>query len=408
MQALDRTRPGLPSQSGRAQTLTHDYKRHGTTTLFAALNVLDGQVIGQCQQRHTHAEWLKFLRQIDRETPKDKTLHLIADNYVTPDGAQDGLTLPAEVLQRADRVAVYPYSWPMADRSRATLMATQTLPTFFLSHGGGPWPWMKGPMRDAHDRLAIALRELPQRVGTKPKAILVVSAHWEEPEFTLMTHPNPPMVYDYTGFPAHTYRVRYAAPGAPELAEKVRRLLDDAQIPVRIDSARGYDHGAYVPLSVSYPSADIPVTQLSLKAGLDPSGHLAAGRALAALRDDGVLLVGSGSSSHNQSLIGRPEAREPMAAFDAWLQLTLTAASPEDRLTGLRSWERAPGARVAHPREEHLLPLMVVAGAARGDAGTCCHHEELFLGTGDLSNFMFGRSCASASLAASDRSGLSR
>jgi aromatic ring-opening dioxygenase catalytic subunit (LigB family) len=218
----------------------------------------------------------------------------------------------------------------------------------------------------------------------------MISAHWEEPDFRVMAHPNPPMIYDYTGFPEHTYHIEYAAPGSPELAERVHGLLEDADIAVHLDAARGFDHGAYVPMAVAYPMADVPLVQLSLKFGLDPHEHLAVGRALSPLRDEGVLIVGSGSSCHNVRLLGRPEARESTVVFDDWLQRTLVGATSEDRTTGLTSWETAPQARLAHPREEHLLPLMVAVGAAERNKGTCVYHEDLFFGTGKLSNFMFG------------------
>lgn len=269
---------------------------------------------------------------------------------------------------------------------------TTMLPTFFVSHGGGPWPWMHGAMRDAHDRLAIALGDMPGKVGVRPKAVLVISAHWEEPEFTVMASAKPPMIYDFTGFPEQTYQVRYSAPGSPQLAEQVRHLLQDAGITVRLDAAQGFDHGTYVPLSLIYPAADIPVIQLSLKSNLDPRDHLAAGHALASLCDEGVLIIGSGSSWHNVRTMGRPEARAPAAAFDGWLQHTLVQAKPDERASALAAWIEAPAALQAHPREEHLLPLMVAASAAKDGKGTCVYHEDVFFGTGDLSNFMFGGS----------------
>ena len=148
------------------------------------------------------------------------------------------------------------------------------LPTLFISHGGGPWPWMQDQMGTRYDRLAAALREVPQHVGTTPKAILMVSAHWEEPGFTVMAHPQPPMIYDYSGFPDYTYRIRYAAPGAPQLAGRVRELLTATGIATGIDAQRGFDHGMYAPMVVMYPAANVPVTQLSLKRGLDPDEHL--------------------------------------------------------------------------------------------------------------------------------------
>ena len=270
-------------------------------------------------------------------------------------------------------------------------MTTPALPTFFISHGGGPWPWMKGPMHDAHRKLELALQQLPQHVGATPSAVLMISAHWEEEDFTVMSHPNPPMIYDYTGFPENTYRVRYAAPGAPQLAEQVHGLLQGAGIAARLDPARGFDHGTYVPMAVIYPNASVPVLQLSLKRRLSPQDHLAAGRALAPLRNEGVLVVGSGSSYHNLRVFG-PESKAPSAAFDDWLQHTLEGTNLAERAIRLASWEAAPSARQAHPREEHLLPLMVVVGAAERDAATRFHHEDSFFGSGSVSSFMFTRS----------------
>ena len=269
-------------------------------------------------------------------------------------------------------------------------MPTPTLPAFYISHGGGPWPWMEGRMRDTHRNLESALQQLPQLVGTTPKAVLMISAHWEEDDFTLMSHPNPPMVYDYTGFPENTYKVRYAAPGSPQLADQVQGLLQSAGITARLDPARGFDHGTFVPMAVMYPDASVPVLQLSLKRGLDPQDHLAAGRALAKLRSEGVLVLGSGSSYHNLRMLG-PEAKEPSAAFDDWLQHTLEGTDFEKRSIALAFWETAPSARVAHPREEHLLPLMVALGAAEQDTATRFYHENTFFGSGSVSSFMFTR-----------------
>ncbi|MGZ5217171.1 MAG: DODA-type extradiol aromatic ring-opening family dioxygenase [Caldimonas sp.] len=269
-------------------------------------------------------------------------------------------------------------------------MTTQRLPTFYLTHGGGPWPWMPGPAADAHARLAEDLRRVPRLAGGKPRAVLMVSAHWEAPEFSLMTHPRPPILYDYSNFPADTYRVTYPAPGAPpELVEKTEALLRAAGIAVRRDPARGFDHGTFVPMHVAWPQADVPILQLSLKRGLDPSEHLAAGRALAPLRDEGVLVVGSGSSFHNLRALG-PEGKEPSAAFDAWLSDTLLGDEPEQRSAALTAWEAAPAARQSHPREEHLLPLMVAAGAAGNDCATRLHHQSDFFGSATVSSFMFG------------------
>ena len=270
-------------------------------------------------------------------------------------------------------------------------MTTRTLPTFFVSHGGGPWPWMKDQMNGRYARLAAALQQMPRQVGATPKVVLMVSAHWEERDFTVMAHPNPPMIYDYSGFPDHTYHIQYAAPGAPQLAQQVHRLLEGAGIAVRLDPARGFDHGMYAPMAVIYPDADVPTLQLSLKRGLDPREHLAVGRALAPLRDEGVLIVGSGLSYHNLRVFG-PAAKDTSAAFDAWLQRTLAATGPARRATALTAWETAPAARDAHPREEHLLPLMVAVGAAESDVATRVYHEDDFFGGISVSSFMFGAS----------------
>ena len=267
-------------------------------------------------------------------------------------------------------------------------MTAPTLPVLFISHGGGPWPWVEGRMRETHRKLEAALQQLPQLVGARPKAVLMISAHWEEQDFTVMSHPHPPMLYDYSGFPANTYQVQYPAPGAPQLAEQVHDLLQSAGIAARLDPARGFDHGAFVPMFVVYPDADVPIVQLSLKRGLDPQAHLAAGRALASLRDEGILIVGSGSSYHNLRMMG-PEAKEPSAAFDAWLQQSLEGTDFDSRTAALASWETAPSARVSHPREEHLLPLMVAVGAAEQDVATRFYHENTFFGSGSVASFMF-------------------
>ena len=268
-------------------------------------------------------------------------------------------------------------------------MATRTLPTYFISHGGGPWPWMKEQMGGRYDRLEAALHEMPQQLGTTPKAVLVVSGHWEEPEFTVMATEQPPMIYDYYGFPEHTYRIHYKAPGSPQTAARVRELLEQAGIGARVDAERGFDHGTYSPLAVIYPEARVPVLQLSLKNGYDPAQHLAAGRALKPLRDEGVLILGSGLSYHNLRQFG-PGARVPSAAFDRWLDETLVHSSPAERTARLIAWDRAPAARQAHPREDHLLPLMVAVGAAEDEPATRVYHEDDFSGGISVSSFRFG------------------
>lgn len=243
-----------------------------------------------------------------------------------------------------------------------------TLPTIYLPHGAGPcffMTWERGPA-DTWDRAAAYLKGIVANLPEQPRAILVVSGHWEAPEFTVGSAPHPDLIFDYQGFPAHTYQLTFDAPGAPALADQVRALLADAGIASAADVHRGWDHGVFVPLKLVTPDADIPVVQLSLKAGLDPGAHLAAGRALAPLRDEGVLIVGSGMSWHNMRGFS-PAFTQRSAIFDAWLETAI--GNPAQRETALAAWAAAPYGREAHPREEHLLPLMVVAGAARGEPG---------------------------------------
>lgn len=262
------------------------------------------------------------------------------------------------------------------------------LPTYFISHGGGPWPYMPD-WRAMFHNLEASLMDIPHQIGTKPKAVLVISGHWESREFAVMAHPHPPMVYDYSGFPPHTYEVVYPAPGAPELARRVQALIAAAGIPARLDEEQGFDHGAFTPLVIMYPDADVPVIQLSLKTGYNPAEHFAVGRALAPLRKEGVLIIGSGLSYHNLRAFG-PGAKEPSAAFDAWLQQVLLHTEPEERTRKLMAWSQAPAARLAHPREDHLIPLMVAIGAAENETATCVYHDVDLFGGVTASSFRFG------------------
>ena len=262
------------------------------------------------------------------------------------------------------------------------------LPTYFLSHGGGPWPWLEGDFRRQFDRLESSLAEVPRSLAATPRAVLVVSGHWEEERFTVMSAEHPGMVYDYSGFPEHTYRIRYSAPGSPAIARRVLQLLGEAGVPVALDPARGFDHGTYAPLAVMYPDADVPVLQLSLKAGYSPRDHLAAGRALRPLRDEGVLIVGSGLSWHNLRAFG-PAARVPSQAFDGWLDKAL-AAAPGERTRLLTHWDDAPASRLAHPREDHFIPLHVALGAAEDEAAERIYHESEFMGGVTAASYRFG------------------
>jgi aromatic ring-opening dioxygenase catalytic subunit (LigB family) len=252
-------------------------------------------------------------------------------------------------------------------------MTASRQPTLFISHGGGPWPFMdmsRLAPQPFWDRLAAHLGGIDASLPARPRAVLVVSGHWEEEQATVNTGAHPPLLYDYYGFPEHTYRLRWPAPGAPDLAPRVRALLAEAGFPSGEDPGRGFDHGVFIPFMLIYPRADMPVLQLSMLHSLDPAAHIALGRALAPLRDEGVLIVGSGLSYHNlpAMLSQDPEHLAAARAFDAWLTEAVEA-DPGERERRLVAWAAAPGARASHPREDHLLPLMVAAGAAGADPG---------------------------------------
>lgn len=250
-----------------------------------------------------------------------------------------------------------------------TMHASRT-PVVYLPHGGGPWPWVSlGLPQEEVARLRAYLEGLAGLPSTPPKAVLMISAHWEEEVPTVSTAAKPPMLYDYYGFPESAYSLQWPAPGDPNLAARVRALLGQAGVPSAEDPERGFDHGTFVPLKLMYPEADIPTVQLSLVKGLDPAVHLAVGRALAPLRSEGVYIVASGMSFHNlRALRGAStDALSLATRFDDWLR-GLAEQSPAVRASALEAWKEAPGALLAHPREEHLMPLMVAAGAAGEDS----------------------------------------
>jgi aromatic ring-opening dioxygenase catalytic subunit (LigB family) len=235
-------------------------------------------------------------------------------------------------------------------------------------------------------RLAVHANKASCDNTSNKSVLLVISAHWEERLPTVSTHPSPSLLFDYGGFPPAAYQLTWPAPGEPALAGRVQSLLEAAGIPSAADHQRGYDHGTFVPLKLAYPKAQVPVVQLSLQHGLDPHQHLAIGQAIAPLRDEGVFIIGSGMTFHNMRGFG-PQGRDASLAFDTWLDdiMTLPAAQ---RNAALGDWSKAPAARLAHPREEHLLPLMVVAGAAGEDRAQRTYHDTY----ADvwLSSFRFG------------------
>lgn len=266
-------------------------------------------------------------------------------------------------------------------------------PTIFLPHGGGPCFFMDAADPDhphsdpmwhpMQAYLAGLIASLPER----PRAILLVSGHWEEAAFTVHMGERPSLLFDYHGFPPHTYRLRWDAPGAPDLAARAAALLQGAGFATGQESARGWDHGVFIPMKVALPDADIPVAQLSLRHDLDPAAHIAAGRALAPLRDEGVLIVGSGMSFHNLRVRG-PQAVGPSTLWDQALTAAVTDPDPQSRATRVAAWNWLPQARFAHPREEHLLPLMVALGAG-GDDAAICDHRSVVMGWA-VSGYRFG------------------
>jgi 4,5-DOPA dioxygenase extradiol len=234
----------------------------------------------------------------------------------------------------------------------------------YFSHGGGPLPILGDA---GHQAMVDFMTRLPSQLK-KPDLILVISAHWEESAATLLGAQNPVMFYDYYGFPEQAYQITYPAPGSPEYANRISGLLTENQLPARIDAQRGFDHGLFIPLKLMYPKADIPCLQLSLMRGLDPEAHIALGKALRGLRNENILVIGSGFSFHNLRAfswqgMGAPDPAND--AFQDWLIETCTGAlTPPEREQRLIEWEQAPSARYCHPREEHLLPLHVCQGLA--------------------------------------------
>eukprot|EP00238_Polyblepharides_amylifera_P009726 CAMPEP_0196580086 /NCGR_PEP_ID=MMETSP1081-20130531/26924_1 /TAXON_ID=36882 /ORGANISM="Pyramimonas amylifera, Strain CCMP720" /LENGTH=254 /DNA_ID=CAMNT_0041899869 /DNA_START=146 /DNA_END=910 /DNA_ORIENTATION=- len=235
------------------------------------------------------------------------------------------------------------------------------MPTIYIPHGGGPYPLMN---HAKHLELIAFLKSLPETLPYKPTAILVVSAHWEESTVTIQSHPNPPMLFDYGGFPPHTYEYTYPARNDATINRQVVSLLDSAGIQVKLDEKRGFDHGVFVPLLLMYPNADIPVFQISLLKSLNPRKHLELGQALSSLRDDGVLILGSGLSYHNFDF-----DLKHSKLFDQFLVDSVVDTDANIRNLSLENWAKGPSARAAHPREEHLIPLMVCAGAAGESRG---------------------------------------
>lgn len=244
------------------------------------------------------------------------------------------------------------------------------LPACFIPHGAGPCFFMDWQPAGLWEPMAHWLRQLATELPEKPVALLVISAHWEAAQPTVNGLHRQGLLFDYGGFPAHTYALTWPAPQAPDLAQQVVEALSAAGFTPQQEEQRGLDHGVFVPLKLVFPEADIPVVQLSLIRGLSPEQHVAMGQALAPLREAGVLIIGSGMSYHNMRHLQHPDGRvdEASQQFDDWLR-AVVALPRDEREQALNAWSTAPGARVAHPREEHLIPLHVIAGAAGDDKG---------------------------------------
>lgn len=240
-----------------------------------------------------------------------------------------------------------------------------TLPgkALYIPHGGGPLPLLGDP---GHAEMVEFLQHISADLP-RPEAIIVVSAHWEQPSATITSGAYPEIIYDYGGFPEESYHIEYPAPGKPALAEQLAGQLQHAGIDVVLNHRRGFDHGLFVPLKIMYPEADIPCVQVSLLSNLDAGAHIALGQALAPAMEQPILVLGSGFSFHNMRAFFsvRGDMKDPdNEAFEDWLSATCTdpSLSEEARHDRLSNWTRAPHARYCHPRAEHLLPLHVCYG----------------------------------------------
>ncbi len=266
------------------------------------------------------------------------------------------------------------------------------LPTYFIPHGGGPCFFMDplpGFAPDAWDDMAKFLEGLDAELGERPRAVLVISAHWQTEQPTINRQLEPSLLYDYYGFPDHTYKLTYPVKGDLALADRVEGLLKGAGFDPKTETKRGLDHGVFIPFKLVYPDADVPMIQLSFPLNNDPALQMKLGEALAPLRDEGVLIVGTGMSFHNLRAFFGPAAGrrvEASFAFDSWLQNAVQDTAHRDEK--LRKWASAPGAKESHPEDEHFLPLLIAAGAAKGEPATLAYSGEVH-GTAQ-SGYRFG------------------
>jgi aromatic ring-opening dioxygenase catalytic subunit (LigB family) len=251
-------------------------------------------------------------------------------------------------------------------------MNKPSFPSLYIPHGAGPcffMDWTRGDA-DTWNKTENWLKGVHKNLPKKPNAIVIFSAHWEADIIQINSHSNPELIFDYYGFPPHTYELTYPAPGSPTLAHTIQTLFTAADIKSELNPTHGFDHGTFVPLKVMFPDADIPVVQVSLHSSLDPAFHQRMGAALKTLRDDNILILGSGISFHNmQILMQCSDPNGHSKQFDTWLTNTC-CAEPSVRKERLANWSQAPSAKICHPREEHLIPLMVAESAADNDIGS--------------------------------------
>lgn len=232
----------------------------------------------------------------------------------------------------------------------------------YFSHGGGPLPILGDP---SHERMISFLKKLPQQLE-KPDAIIVISAHWEEPVPTIIGGKAPSLLYDYYGFPEEAYSIKYPVSGNPALAKRVQTLLANRNIESDIELERGFDHGVFIPLKMMYPEANIPTIQISLISGLNPKRHILMGNALKELSEENILIIGSGFSFHNlRAFTWNNENisdKKNDEFQDRLIKVCTGDSTNEEKEKQLIEWEKNPNARYCHPREEHLLPLHVCFG----------------------------------------------
>ncbi len=263
------------------------------------------------------------------------------------------------------------------------------LPSYFLCHGGGPWPWYEGDTRQKFAELEASLKQVLPSLKETPKALLVISGHWESDVFSVSSNPNPPMLYDYYGFPDWAYQVKYQAPGSPELANRIAELINAAGIECVLDTERGFDHGTFSLAQPMRPEADIPIVQLSIRHDFDIDAHYKIGEAIAPLRKEGVLIIGSGMTYHNLTALGE-SGKIPSKVFNDWLRNNLSNQPKNKIINALSNIKNAPYSYFAQPKPDHIFPLIVAAGSAQNDECSTQFAQDDFFGNIAITNFKFG------------------